>query len=80
VTRISGDRFTDQQTGQGYFTAQIEVPPSELRELEASGGAQARQLRAGLPAEIVAPTRKRTALQYLIEPLNQALWRAFREI
>lgn len=78
VTRMSADRFTDQQTGRGYFVAQVEVSPEELRELEGAGGAE-RQLSAGLPAEVVAPTRKRTALQYLVEPLNQALWRAFRE-
>jgi HlyD family secretion protein len=80
VTRISADRFTDERSGAGYFLAEVQVPPEELQRLEDSGGAQQRQLRAGLPAEIVAPTRKRTALQYLIEPLNQALWRSFREI
>lgn len=77
VTRVSGDRFTDEHTGRGYFIARVEVPPSEVDELEASG--VDRQLRAGLPAEIVVPTAKRTALQYLTEPLNQALWRSFRE-
>lgn len=80
LTRVSADRFTDDRSGLGYFLAEVQVPPEELRRLEESGGAQQRQLRAGLPAEIVAPTRKRTALQYLIEPLNQALWRSFREI
>lgn len=77
VTRVSADRFTDQQTGRAYFVIQVEAPPEALRELEAASGAS--QVSAGLPAEIVAPTRKRTALQYLVEPLNQAMWRAFRE-
>jgi HlyD family secretion protein len=36
-------------------------------------------LRPGLPAQVVIPTRKRTALQYLLEPLNQTLWGSFRE-
>ncbi|MDX2277046.1 MAG: HlyD family efflux transporter periplasmic adaptor subunit [Hyphomonadaceae bacterium] len=80
ITRISGDRFTDERSGMGYFLAEVQVPPEELRQLEESSGTEQRQLRAGLPAEIVAPTRKRTALQYLVEPLNQALWRSFREI
>jgi HlyD family secretion protein len=80
VTRISADRFTDERSGIGYFLAEVQVPPEELRRLEDSGGTQQRQLRAGLPAEIVAPTRKRTALQYLVEPLNQMLWRSFREL
>ena len=29
--------------------------------------------------EVVIPLRKRTALQYLLEPLSQSVWRSFRE-
>jgi HlyD family secretion protein len=76
VRTVSADRFTDQQSGQGYFVAQIAVPPAELQALEARGGPA---LSAGLPAEVVIPTRKRTALQYLLEPLDQSLWRSFRQ-
>jgi HlyD family secretion protein len=36
-------------------------------------------LKAGLPVEVVAPRRKRTALQYLVESLQQRMFRAFRE-
>jgi HlyD family secretion protein len=36
-------------------------------------------LSPGLPVEVVIPQRKRTALQYLLEPLQQSIWRAFRE-
>lgn len=72
VRRISADRFVDERTGQAYFIVQIAVPPEEIDRI-------GRELRAGLPAQIVAPTEKRTALQYLIEPLNQAIWRSFRE-
>jgi HlyD family secretion protein len=36
-------------------------------------------LKAGLPAQILIPLRKRTALDYLIEPLTQSLWKAGRE-
>lgn len=78
VRQVSADRFTDQQNGRAYFTAQVSVPPEELRNIETSG-THARRLRAGLPAQVIIPTRKRTALQYLFEPLNQALWRSLRE-
>lgn len=78
LRQVSADRFVDQQTGRPYFTAQVEVPPEELKRLAAKESGQ-RQLSAGLPAEIMIPTRKRTALQYLLEPLNQMLWRSFRE-
>lgn len=78
VHRISADRFVDERSGMAYFVAQVQVSAEELREFE-EGGDSTIRLRPGLPAEIVVPTRKRTALQYLIEPLNQSLWRGFRE-
>jgi HlyD family secretion protein len=79
VTRISADRFQDEQTGVAYFKAEVVVPREELARLEASAGQGERELKAGLPVEMVVPLRKRTALQYLLEPLNQTLWRSFRE-
>ena len=78
VQRISADRFVDERSGAAYFIARIEVSAEELRELEERSDADVR-LRPGLPAEIVVPTRKRTALQYLVEPLNQTIWRGFRQ-
>jgi HlyD family secretion protein len=78
VQQISADRFEDQRTGQGYYLAQIEVPHDDLEALTASGGAE-RRLRPGMPAQVVVSTRKRTALQFLTEPLSQMLWRSFRQ-
>ncbi|NWG70250.1 MAG: HlyD family type I secretion periplasmic adaptor subunit [Parvularculaceae bacterium] len=76
VIRVSADRLTDERSGVGYFAAQVRVSAEELDRAVRSGGGQ---LRAGLPAEAVIKTRKRTALQFLLEPLNQSLWRSFRE-
>lgn len=78
VRQISADRFVDQHTGHAYFVTQVVVPEDQLRLItgDANGG---RQLRAGLSAEVVVPVRQRTALQYLLEPLNQSIWRSFRE-
>jgi HlyD family secretion protein len=78
VRQVSADRFTDERTGQGYFLAQVVVPPEEIARLQAMAG-DSRRLRPGLSAQVVIPTRKRTALQYLLEPLNQTLWRSLRE-
>jgi len=78
VRQVSADRFVDERTGQGYFVAQVAVPPAELRRLTEAAGDE-HTLRAGLSAQVVIPTRKRTALQYLFEPLNQTLWRSLRE-
>lgn len=78
VERVSADRFTDERTGNPYFLVRISVAQSELEDLVERSQTNV-QLRPGLPAEVVVPTRKRTALQYLLEPLNQSLWRSFRE-
>ena len=77
VRTISADRLKDEKSGQTFFEAEIEVAPNELakvREVLGQG-----QLRPGLPVEVVLSTRKRTALNYLLEPLTVHFWRALRE-
>jgi HlyD family secretion protein len=77
VQRVSADRFTDERTGQPYFLTQVSVTRQELDRLtDANSEAQ---VRPGLPAQVIVPTRKRTALQYFLEPLNQSIWSSFRE-
>ena len=78
VTGISADSFTDERTGEAYFRATVIVPPEELARIGV-GPDEATALRPGLPVEVVVPQRKRTALQYFIEPLTRNLWRSFRE-
>jgi HlyD family secretion protein len=78
VQRISADRFVDERSGRAYFLARVAVTQSELQRHSGESRGDA-HLRPGLPAEVVIPTRSRTALQYLLEPLNQTLWSSFRE-
>jgi HlyD family secretion protein len=78
VQQVSADRFTDERTGRPYFLARMAVSQSELQRLSRATNDRAR-LRPGLPAQIMVPTRKRTALQYFLEPLNQSIWGSFRE-
>ena len=77
LSNVSADGLEDQRTGARYFRIEVIVPPEELAKIQLvrKGGG----LRAGLPAEIMIPLRKRTALAYLVEPLTQTLWRAGRE-
>lgn len=77
VRTISADSFADEKTGIAYFRAEVEVSPAELRKV--SGVLGRGKLRPGLPVEVVLSTRKRTALQYLLEPLTAHFWRSFRE-
>lgn len=68
VRTISADRFTDERTGQAHFRAEIEVSPQELKSIE--GMLAKKQLRPGLPVEAMLTVRKRSALQYMLEPLT----------
>ncbi len=78
VTRLSADSFTDEKTGISYFTAEVTVPSDQLELIQKSRGADFK-LRAGMPVQVLIPLRKRTALQYALEPLTGSLWRSFRE-
>ncbi len=77
VRTVSADSFTDEKTGRSYFRAEIVVPESELKKVRSVLGRG--ELRPGLPVEAVLTVRKRTALQYLVEPLSGALWRSGHE-
>lgn len=79
VHRISADRFEDQRNGSHYFVAEIRVPHAEIERLARASRTGQLTLVPGLPVEAVIPLRKRTALQYLLEPLGQTVWRSFRE-
>ena len=78
LTRLSADSFTDEKTGQHYFTGEVTVPPDQLRLLTDVRGKDF-QLRAGMPAQVLIPLRERTALDYALEPLIGSFWSSFRE-
>jgi HlyD family type I secretion membrane fusion protein len=78
ISKISADALTDEKSGQPYFRIEVTVPPSELAVIKEVRGLQS-GLKPGLPAEVVVPLRKRTALNYLVEPFQHMLWRSFRE-
>jgi HlyD family secretion protein len=68
LTQLSADVLVDEKLGQSFYTAELEVPENEIGEIKAVRGAQF-QLRAGTPVQVTIPIRKRTALQYALEPL-----------
>jgi HlyD family secretion protein len=78
VQRISADRFEDERSGESFFSVDIKVSQAEMERLERAAG-HTLAVSPGLPVEVVIPLRKRTALQYLLEPLSQSIWRSFRE-
>lgn len=75
VRRLSADSLTDPTTGETYFRTEVIVPPEQLEKL----GASARQIRVGMPTEMVILLRKRSTLEFMIEPLTRSLWLAGKE-
>jgi len=72
VTYVSGDRLVEQQTGQPYYTVNIDVPEKALADANL-------RLQAGMPAEVFIRTDNRSALDYLLAPVTAYLRRAMRE-
>ncbi len=73
VLRISPDLTVDKQTGESYFSARIEIPDEELANLGDG------KLVPGMPADVQIRTQDRTALSYLMKPLEDQISRAFKE-
>lgn len=78
VSQVSADSFVDEKTGIAYFLAEIMVPPEQVNILKRHRG-PGFTLKPGMPAEVIVPLHRRTALQYLFDPLADAAWRSFRE-
>jgi HlyD family secretion protein len=73
VSRVAADLTREPQTGVAYYIARITLPPAELAKL---GG---KALIPGMPVEAYIQTGDRTALSYLLKPLENQIARAFRE-
>ncbi|WP_242518291.1 HlyD family type I secretion periplasmic adaptor subunit [Halochromatium roseum] len=73
VLTVSGDRLTDEATGQPYFLARIRVSEAGMDSL------QGRTLLPGMPADVMIKTGARTFLAYLTKPITDRLATAFRE-
>jgi HlyD family secretion protein len=73
LTRVSADLSRDARTGTAYFIARVEI---EDRALGRLGGTR---LVPGMPVEVQIETQNRTALSYLLKPLEDQLARAWKE-
>jgi HlyD family secretion protein len=72
VVRIGADVTQDDRKNESYYTVRIRVPDDELQRL---GG---QKLLAGMPVEVFLQTEPRTALSYLVKPMQDQITRAFR--
>lgn len=73
VDYVAAAAIRDQNVGADFYAIKVEVAPEQLALL---GG---RELRPGMPLEIFITTTERTALSYLMKPLQDQISRAFRE-
>jgi HlyD family type I secretion membrane fusion protein len=73
VSWVSADRVDDQKSGSSYYTARVEVDAKQLASLPQA------KLYPGMPVETMILGAKRTALDYLLGPVNRTVARGMRE-
>lgn len=73
VTRVSADLTHDERTGISYFLVRVAIPDTELAKLGDH------KLIPGMPADVQIRTAERTALSYLVKPIEDQISKAFRE-
>ncbi len=73
VSWISADRVDDQKSGASYYNARIDVDRKQLKSLPQI------ELYPGMPVEAMILGGKRTALDYLLGPINRTFSHAMRE-
>ena len=65
-------KLVEEKSGEGYYAVQVALDPDDVRKSHVD-------LQAGMPAEVIVPTRPRTLIEYLISPLRDEIAGAFRE-
>lgn len=74
VTNIAADLTKDQQQPNiAYYVARVEISDDEMKKLVNL------KLIPGMPAEVQIRTTARTALSYLLKPLQDQFAKAFKE-
>ncbi|MFN3513193.1 MAG: HlyD family type I secretion periplasmic adaptor subunit [Phenylobacterium sp.] len=78
IEKVSADSYIDERTGAQFFEIEVKVDKAKLAALQRARGVE-EGIRPGLAAEVMITLRKRTALQYALEPLAQGFGRSGRE-
>jgi len=74
VLSVSADILSDPTNGERYFLTRILVDDSILESLKADVA-----LYPGMPAQVFFIAGERTVADYLLSPIANATYRAFRE-
>jgi epimerase transport system membrane fusion protein len=70
---LSADAITEPNSAYSYYLARVEIPAEERARLEGA------ELVPGMPVEVLINTGSRTLLQYLTQPVRNALARSMIE-
>ncbi|WP_406856692.1 HlyD family type I secretion periplasmic adaptor subunit [Alsobacter sp. KACC 23698] len=73
IVSFSRDRIVERHGEEPYFLARVRLSEANV-PAEVHG-----RVSPGMPVDVIVPTRERTLLSYLVEPLSDAFARAFRE-
>jgi len=74
VLSVSADILSERETGERYFEARVLVEDAVLQDLKADV-----ELYPGMPVQVFFLTGERTLADYMISPIKDAAYRAFRE-
>lgn len=73
VVSVSADNLTDPKTGNAYYLARVAVTPEGMATLGK------REMRPGMPAEVVFKTGERSLLTYMLRPLVRRVAASMKE-
>jgi HlyD family secretion protein len=73
LTNLSPDTTIDPKTEQRYYKVRVSLDPKEIARLGSA------KIVPGMPVEVFVQTGDRTALSYLLKPLDDQISRAFKE-
>lgn len=74
VTTISADTFIDERSGVQFYLLEIAIQEGEIEKLP-----EGAVLIPGMPVDVFIETQSRTPLEYLLQPFQDYIDRAFRE-
>lgn len=73
IAVVSADVLSDPQGKQSYYLARVIVADDQIARLGSA------RLVPGMPAEVIVNTGQRTALEYLLKPVQDMFARSFKE-
>jgi HlyD family secretion protein len=74
ISNIAADLTRDQQHNISYYVARVEIPDEDMKTLAGL------KLVPGMPAEVQIKTSSRSALSYLLKPIEDQFAKAFKEL